>query len=60
MENCRIIELEKERKEVQHDIALLQRTSAELAMQINQEWQKDAVIESQPVEESSEGSEQPG
>ena len=60
--NCKIIELEKEREEVQHEIVVLQRKRAELAVQITREWQKDALFasEEQPVEDSSEENVQPG
>lgn len=60
MENCRIIELEKEREEVQQKIGILQRENAERAILITQEWQKDAVIESQQAKDCLTGTEQPG
>ncbi len=70
MENCRIIELEKERQEVQHEIGVLQRKSAEISILITREWQKDArgtisefeknrSSEFPLAEESSEGISQP-
>ncbi len=61
--NCKIIELEKMKKDVLHEIGILQRKRSDLSIAIIEEWQfdrgKDATIESQPESASSEGSEQP-
>jgi len=60
MENCRIIELEKEREEVLHQIAVLQRERVEISVLIIKEWQKDQlVIALRQESDSSEGISQP-
>jgi len=60
MENCRIIELDKERAEVSKKIAALQRERADLSIKITHEWQNDARSSvPQPESESLTGSVQP-